>query len=88
VGNTSLDYSVNFWTEGVFSTALGVFGVAGIGIRIEDDAFSAVISSNPLFKTTFPFIDPLCVFAKNAYTSFSQIYSTNQYTLAIKNARI
>jgi hypothetical protein len=32
VGNaslTSVDYSVNFWTEGVFSTALGAFGVAG-----------------------------------------------------------
>ncbi len=53
MGNTSLDYSVNFWTEGVFSTALGVFGVAGIGIRIEDDAFSAVIASDPRLKRRF-----------------------------------
>ncbi len=60
MGNSSLDYSVNFWTEGVFSTALGVFGVAGIG---QDDAFSAVIAiAVPLFKDTFLFIDPLvCV---------------------------
>jgi hypothetical protein len=50
VGNTSLDYSVNFWTEGVFSTALGVFGVAGIGIRIEE---SAVIASDTLLKRGF-----------------------------------
>ncbi len=55
MGNTSLDYSVNFWTEGVFATALGVFGVAGIGIRSEDDVLSAVIASDPLFKNTFPF---------------------------------
>jgi hypothetical protein len=53
VGNTSLDYSVNFWTEGVFSTALGVFGVAGIGIRIEDNVFSAVIASDTLLKRGF-----------------------------------
>jgi hypothetical protein len=57
VGNTSLDYSVNFWTEGVFSTALGVFGVAGIGI-VEDDA---IIASEPLFKKLFLFIGPFCV---------------------------
>jgi hypothetical protein len=25
-----MDYSINFWTEGVFSTALGIFGIAGI----------------------------------------------------------
>jgi hypothetical protein len=31
-----MDYSINFWTEGVFSTALGIFGIAGTAADYRD----------------------------------------------------